>query len=64
MHGTPRRTARQAARHGRLIRALRPHGDDSTSVGEAVRRAAAELGLEADGRGFEDLAGLMWRLRR
>ena len=33
-----------------MIRALRPYGDDSTSVGDALRRAAADLGIEADGR--------------
>ncbi len=45
--------------HGRLIRALRPYGDDSTSVGEAVRRAAADLGVVADGCSFEEIAGLV-----
>jgi len=44
--------------HGRLIRALRPYGDRDTSVGEALRRAAADHGIDPAGRGFEALAGL------
>jgi hypothetical protein len=39
-----------------VIRALRPYGDDSTSVGDALRRAAPGLGVEADGRSIHDLA--------
>jgi hypothetical protein len=31
-------------------------GDDSTSVGDALHRAAADLGIEAGGRSFEALA--------
>jgi hypothetical protein len=45
-----------AAGHGRLVRALRLCGDDSTSVGDAVRRAAADLAVEADGRSFQEVA--------
>jgi len=37
---------KQARWHGRLIRALRPYGDRSTSVGEAVQRTAQDLGIE------------------
>jgi flavin-dependent dehydrogenase len=59
LEAAQRYAARQAAWHGRLIRALRPHGDDVTSVGEAVRRAAGGLGVEAGGRGFEALAELV-----
>jgi hypothetical protein len=40
------------------IRALRPYGDDSTIAGDAVRRAAADLAIEEDGRGFEAFAEL------
>ncbi len=40
----------QAQWHGRLIRAVRPYGDDSTSVGDAVRRAAVDLRIDAAGR--------------
>ena len=47
---------KQARRHGRLIRALRPSGDDSASVRDAVRQAAADLGIKTDGRGFGALA--------
>ena len=43
----------------RLIRALRPYGDRSTSVGEAVERAARDLGVERNGRSFEEFAGLV-----
>jgi hypothetical protein len=42
----------------RPIRALRPYGDDSTFVGEALRRAAADLGIDADGRSFDHFAGV------
>ena len=41
--------ASQARRHGRVIRALQPDGDDSTSVGDALRRAAADLGSRRTG---------------
>jgi hypothetical protein len=34
-------------------------GDNSTSVGEAVQRVAADLGIDADGRSFEEVAGLV-----
>jgi hypothetical protein len=47
----------QARWHGRLIRALRPYGDRSTSVSDAVRRAAQDLGVERNGRSFEEFAG-------
>jgi hypothetical protein len=50
---------RQAAWHGRLIRALQPYGAGSTSVGEAVRRAAQDLGIEQGERSFEEFAGLV-----
>jgi hypothetical protein len=49
--------------HGRLIRALRPYGDDSTSVGDALRWAPADLGGQADGGGFEALVPV-WRAAR
>ena len=54
-----RQSASQARQHRRLIRALRPSGDDSTSVGDAPRAAAADLGIEAGGRGFEALTGVV-----
>ena len=50
---------KQAQRHERLIRALRPYGDRSTSVGDAVRRAASDLGIDATDRGFDELARLV-----
>ena len=50
---------KQAQRHGRLIAALRPYGDRTTSIDDAVRRAAADLGIEADGCGFDELASLV-----
>ncbi len=50
---------RQVAWHGRLLRALRPYGDDSTSVGDAFRRAAADIGIDPAGRSLEDLAELV-----
>jgi hypothetical protein len=50
---------RQAQRHEHLISALRPYGDRSTSIGEAVRHAAQDLGSEQAGRSFEDFAGLV-----
>lgn len=49
---------RQLRGHGRLIRVLRPYGGNSTSVGDALHRATADLGIEADRRGFEAVAGL------
>jgi hypothetical protein len=51
--------AKQARWQSRLIRALRPYGDRNTSVGEAVRRAALDLGIAQDGRSFEEFAGLV-----
>ena len=45
--------------HSRLIRALRPYGDRSTSVGEAMRRAARDLGIERGARSFEEFAGFV-----
>ena len=50
---------KQLQRHGRLIAALRPYGDRTTSVGDAVRRAAADLGVDATARGFDELANLV-----
>ena len=50
---------RQARRHGRLIAALRPYGDRTTSVGDALRRAAQDLGIKRNGRSFEEFAGLV-----
>ena len=50
---------RQAACHARLIHSLRPYADRSTSVGEAVWRAAQDLGIEQGGRSFEEFAGLV-----
>lgn len=50
---------RQARWYDRLRHALRPHGDRSTSVGEAVERAAQDLGIERNGRSFEEFAGLV-----
>ena len=45
--------------HGRLIRALRPYGDRSTSVGDAVYRAAVDHGIDPAGRGFDELTKLV-----
>jgi hypothetical protein len=59
LEAAERYTERQMRWHGRLIRALRPYGDRSTSVGEAVRRAAQDLGIEQGGRSFEDFAGMV-----
>lgn len=54
------RYAEQLARwHARLTRALRPYGDQGASVGEAVERAARDLGIEQAGRSFEEFAGLV-----
>lgn len=50
---------RQARWHARLIRALRPYGDRTTSIGEAMERAARDLGIERNGRSFEEFAGLV-----
>jgi hypothetical protein len=52
-------SGRQACWHSRLIRALEPYGNDSTSVGDALNRAAADLGIEPAGLGFEELAELV-----
>jgi len=54
-----RRPERNAARPGRLIRVLRPYGDRRTSVSEAVRRTARDLGVEQGGRSFEEFVGLV-----
>jgi hypothetical protein len=59
LEAADRYAARQARWHARLIRALRPYGDRSTSVGEAVRPAAQDLGIEQGGRSFEEFAGLV-----
>ena len=50
---------KQARWHGRLIAALRPYGDRTTSVGDAVRRAAADFGIDPAGLGFDQLAELV-----
>ena len=59
MEAATRYSERQVRWHERLIRALRPHGDDGTSVGDALCRAAADLRIEAGGRGFEAPAELV-----
>jgi hypothetical protein len=59
LEAAARYTERRVAWHRRLIHALRPYGDRSTSLGEAVRRAARELGGEQAGRSFEEFAGLV-----
>jgi hypothetical protein len=59
LEAAERYAARKAVWHGRVIRALRPCGDGSTCVGDAVRWAAADLGVEAAGRSFEEIAGLV-----
>jgi hypothetical protein len=59
LEATERYSARQPQWHGRLIRELRPYGDDSTSVGEAVRRTAADLGIDSAVRCFEAPAEVM-----
>jgi len=45
--------------HRRLSHALQPYGDRNTSVGEAVRRAARDLGIEQGERSFEEFAELV-----
>jgi alkanesulfonate monooxygenase SsuD/methylene tetrahydromethanopterin reductase-like flavin-dependent oxidoreductase (luciferase family) len=50
---------RQARRHGRLIAALRPYGDNTTPVADAVRRAAADFGIDPAGLSFDRLAELV-----
>jgi hypothetical protein len=47
--------ARGPAAVRQLLQRPLAQGDDSTSVGEAVRPAAADLGINADGRSFEGL---------
>ena len=59
LEAAQRYSAKQTAWHGRLIRALRPYGDRSTSIGQAVQRAAQGLGIERNGRTFEEYAGLV-----
>jgi hypothetical protein len=59
MEGAQRYNETQLRWHRRLILALRPYGDRGTSVGEAVRRAAQDLGIEQGGRSFEEFAGLV-----
>ena len=59
LEAAERYTERQSRWHGRLIRALRPYGNRGMSVGEAVRRAAQDLGIERNGRSFEEFAGLV-----
>ena len=51
-HTRPRRRGGTGARSARCGRTA----TTSTSVGDALCRAAAGLGVEADGRGFEALA--------
>ncbi len=48
---------RQARSQGCPIRVLRPYGDDSTSVGDALRRWT--LGINVEGRSFDDLTLLV-----
>lgn len=43
LEAAERYAGRRARWHGRLVRALRQHGDDGTSLGDALRRAAADL---------------------
>lgn len=57
LEAAERFAARQAPWHGRLIRALRPYGDYSTSVGEALCRAAADLGGRRGRARFRRWAG-------
>jgi hypothetical protein len=64
LEAAERYAEREAAWHGRLIRALRSYGDDSTSVGEAVRRAAADLGVDQAGRSSRRWPSWWLRLRR
>ena len=59
LEAAQRYAEKQAQRHGRLLAALRPHGNRTTSVGGAVRRASAELGIDAADRGFDELASLV-----
>jgi hypothetical protein len=59
LEAAQRHAASHARRRGRLIHALRPYVDRSTSVGEAMRSAAQDLGIEQDGRSFEEFAGLV-----
>lgn len=59
LEAAERYAEKQARGHGRLIRALQPDGDRSTSFGEAVRRAAQDLGIERNGQSFEEFAGLV-----
>jgi hypothetical protein len=54
-----RYSGRQVRWHDRLLRAIAPYGDDSTSVAEALRRAAADLGVEAKGHTADELAELV-----
>jgi len=60
LEAAERYAERRAAWRGRLIRALRPGGDDGAGVGEAVWRRATGFGVDADGHGFEALAGAWW----
>jgi hypothetical protein len=49
----------QASWHSRLLRVLEPYADDRTSVGDALHRAATDLGIETTGRTPEELAELV-----
>jgi hypothetical protein len=45
--------------HRRFIRALRPYGDGDTPIPDALDRAASDLGIDPEGRSFDELAGLV-----
>jgi hypothetical protein len=59
MEAAQRYNEKQLQWHRRLVGALGPYGGDTTSIGEAVRRAAQELGIEQGGRSFEEFAKLV-----
>ncbi|TMC09175.1 MAG: hypothetical protein E6J41_11200 [Chloroflexi bacterium] len=59
MEAAQRYDEKQLRWHRRLVGALGPYGDDAPSVGEAVRRAAVDLGVEQGGRSFEEFADLV-----
>ena len=54
----------QARWHGRLIHALRPYEDRSTSVGEAVERAARDQALSGTAGASTSSLASSWRPRR
>jgi hypothetical protein len=45
--------------HRRLAAAFRPYGDNTTPVADVVRQAAADFGINATDRGFDELASLV-----